>query len=95
MLLQTSQVDHSDARDAVRCDATQASQNTPVAPPTRLKKRFKPSSRTPASNMTFTARLLALAATASAIITPRPRVHVRRGDKVPSLTAQLGLHTEA
>ena len=44
--------------------------------------------------MTFAARLLALAATASAIITPRPRVHVRRGDKVPSLEAQLGLHTE-
>ena len=44
--------------------------------------------------MTFTARFLLLAATADAIIKPRPRVHVRRGEKVPSLEAQLGLHTE-
>ena len=44
--------------------------------------------------MMFTARLLRLARTADARIAPRPRVHVRRGEKVPSLEAQLGLHTE-
>ena len=66
-------VDHSDARDAVRCDATQASQNTPVAPPT-CKNRSKPSSRrNPPSKMppSFKNTLALLAATASAIITPR------------------------
>ena len=44
--------------------------------------------------MTFTTRCLLLATTANALIAPRPRVHVRRGKKVPSLQYQLDLNTE-